>query len=95
MMRVPYHWPGNLRELASVLDEIIALADGETIRLEHLPTHLQRGYLELPLHERAIGFLLDEVDGGGLPDEHVSWRIEQITQSLASAALSRALGRAR
>lgn len=82
-----YHWPGNLRELAGVLDEIVALADGETIRLEHLPTHLQRGYLELPLHQRAIGFLLDEVDGGGLPDEHVSWRIEQITQSLASAPL--------
>lgn len=82
-----YHWPGNLRELAGVLDEVVALADGETIRLEHLPTHLQRGYLELPLHERAIGFLLDEVDGGGLPDEHVSWRIEQVLQSLATAPL--------
>lgn len=85
-----YHWPGNLRELAGVLDEIVALAYEETIRLEHLPSHLQRAYLELPLHERAIGFLLDEVDGGGLPDDHVSWRIEQITQSLASAALPRA-----
>lgn len=80
-------WPGNLRELAGVLDEVVALAEGETIRLEHLPPHLQRGYLELPLHERAIGFLVDEVDGGGLPDEHVSWRIEQIRQSLASAAM--------
>lgn len=85
-----YHWPGNLRELAGVLDEIVALAYEETIRLEHLPSHLQRAYLELPLHERAIGFLLDEVDGGGLPDDHVSWRIEQITQSLASAALPQA-----
>lgn len=85
-----YHWPGNLRELAGVLDEIVALAYEETIRLEHLPSHLQRAYLELPLHERAIGFLLDEVDGAGLPDDHVSWRIEQITQSLASAALPQA-----
>lgn len=82
-----YRWPGNLRELAGVLDEIVALADGETIRLEHLPSHLQRAYLALPLHERAVGFLLDEVDAGGLPDEHVSWRIEQISQSLASVAL--------
>jgi hypothetical protein len=77
-------WPGNLRELAGVLDEIVALADGETIRLEHLPSHLQRAYLAMPLHERAVGFLLDEVEDGGLPDEHVSWRIEQITQSLVS-----------
>jgi MoxR-like ATPase len=82
-----YEWTGNLRELAGVLDEIVALADGETIRLEHLPSHLQRGYLELPLHQRAIGFLLDEVDGGGLPDDHVSWRIGQIAQSLASEPL--------
>lgn len=82
-----YHWPGNLRELAGVLDEIVALAYEETIRLEHLPSHLQRAYLQLPLHERAIGFLLDEVDGGGLPDDHVSWRIEQIMQSLASSTL--------
>ncbi|MBL8601054.1 MAG: sigma-54-dependent Fis family transcriptional regulator [Myxococcales bacterium] len=85
-----YHWPGNLRELAGVLDEIVALAYEETIRLEHLPSHLQRAYLELPLHARAIGFLLDEVDGGGLPDDHVSWRIEQITRSLASTALPQA-----
>ncbi|MBM4779313.1 MAG: sigma-54-dependent Fis family transcriptional regulator [Archangiaceae bacterium] len=82
-----YEWPGNLRELAGVLDEVVALADGETIRLEHLPAHLQRRYLELPLHERAIGFLLDEVDGRGLPDEHVSWRIEQISASLERDAL--------
>lgn len=80
-----YHWPGNLRELAGVLDETVALAEGDTIRLEHLPSHIQRPYLELPLHERAIGFLLDEVDGGGLPDDHVSWRIEQLTKSLESS----------
>lgn len=82
-----YHWPGNLRELAGVLDEVVALADGETVRLEHLPSHLQRGYLALALHERAIGFLLDEVDGGGLPDDHVLWRIEQVTQSLSNVGL--------
>lgn len=79
-----HRWPGNLRELAGVIDEVVALAESETIRLEHLPTHIQRGYLALPLHERAIGFLLDEVDGAGLPDEHVVWRIEQVSQSLAT-----------
>jgi transcriptional regulator with AAA-type ATPase domain len=82
-----YRWPGNLRELAGVLDEVVALADGETIRLEHLPSHLQRRYLALPLHERVIGVLLDQIDGGGLPDELVSWRIEQLTQSFAIVAM--------
>lgn len=80
-------WPGNLRELVGVLDESVALAQGDTIRLEHLPPHLQQGYLALPLHGRALGFLLDEVDGHGLPEEHVVWRIEQITAAVESIPL--------
>jgi hypothetical protein len=82
-----HSWPGNLREFVGVLDEIVGLADGETIRLEHLPPHLQRAYLRLPLHARALGFLLEEVDGQGLPDEYVIWRIEQIDASLAAIPL--------
>jgi DNA-binding NtrC family response regulator len=82
-----HNWPGNLRELVGVLDEVVALAAGETIRLEHLPPHLQRKYLQLPLYARALGFLLEEVDGQGLPEEHVRWRIEQINASIAAAPL--------
>lgn len=82
-----HRWPGNLRELVGVLDESVALAAGDTIRLEHLPPHLQQGYLALPLHGRALGFLLDEVDGQGLPQEHVAWRIEQINAAVAGIPL--------
>lgn len=32
-----YHWPGNLRELRTALRHAIALAEGQTIRLDHLP----------------------------------------------------------
>lgn len=80
-------WPGNLREFVGVLDEVVGLATGDTIRLEHLPPHLQRSYLQLPLYQRALGFLLEEVDGQGLPNEHVAWRIEQINASLAGIPL--------
>ncbi|MCK6426228.1 MAG: sigma-54-dependent Fis family transcriptional regulator [Burkholderiaceae bacterium] len=38
-----YHWPGNVRQLRHVLRSACALADGEPIRLEHLPTLLQAG----------------------------------------------------
>jgi DNA-binding NtrC family response regulator len=82
-----HDWPGNVRELVGVLDEVVAVASGETIRLEHLPSHLQRKYLNRPLYARALGFLLDEVDGQGLPEEHVRWRIEQINASLAAVPL--------
>jgi transcriptional regulator of acetoin/glycerol metabolism len=36
-----YPWPGNVRQLRHVLRSACALADGEPIRLEHLPAALQ------------------------------------------------------
>ena len=33
-----YTWPGNLRELSAVLERAIALADGDTIMPDHLPS---------------------------------------------------------
>jgi len=37
-----YHWPGNVRELQNVVERAAALADGPTIRPEHLPPALRR-----------------------------------------------------
>jgi transcriptional regulator with AAA-type ATPase domain len=75
-------WPGNLRELVGVLEEAIALASGETIRLEHLPPRIQREYLRVPLHDRAPAFLVDEADERPLTPEHARFRVDQIAQSL-------------
>jgi DNA-binding NtrC family response regulator len=36
-----YDWPGNIRELENVLKSTMALIDGDTIVLEHFPTHLR------------------------------------------------------
>jgi two-component system response regulator AtoC len=52
-----YDWPGNVRELQNVIERAAALADGPTIRVEHLPEKLQK----LRLHstgspEGANGF---------------------------------------
>lgn len=77
-----YAWPGNLRELGGVLDAAIALAGQDTLRVEHLPSHIQRSYLDLPLPNRALGFLLDEVEGQSLDDEHLNWRMSELTASL-------------
>jgi transcriptional regulator of acetoin/glycerol metabolism len=35
-----YHWPGNLRELRYALRHAAALADGNSIELDHLPTNI-------------------------------------------------------
>lgn len=77
-----YPWPGNLRELTSALELAVALADGDTLRLEHLPSTIQRRFLAEPLHARGIGFLCDEMDGQPLTKEVARWRIKHIEASL-------------
>lgn len=80
-----HKWPGNLRELVGVLEEALSLAQGGTIRLEHLPSHLQRAYLAQPLYERAPAFLADELEYQELTEEHVRWRVARLEQSVVQA----------
>lgn len=41
-----YAWPGNLRELDSVLSLAVSNSRGGTVGLEHLPSGVQRAFLE-------------------------------------------------
>jgi transcriptional regulator with GAF, ATPase, and Fis domain len=77
-----HDWPGNLRELVGVLQQALAFADGETLRVEHLPTHLQRKYLSVPLYQRPLGYLCDELDGQRLDEVLADWRVAQVQASL-------------
>jgi DNA-binding NtrC family response regulator len=77
-----YAWPGNLRELVGILRVALSSADGSTVRLEDLPSHLQRPYLDQPLFARAPGFLCDEADGQGLSDALATWRVKEVVRSL-------------
>jgi sigma-54 dependent transcriptional regulator, acetoin dehydrogenase operon transcriptional activator AcoR len=38
-----YEWPGNIRELRNSLEQAIVMTPGDTIRIENLPEHIQRG----------------------------------------------------
>lgn len=42
MLLKEYHWPGNIRELVNVMDQALALADGNVILPKHLPEKLRR-----------------------------------------------------
>lgn len=79
-----HRWPGNLRELVGVLEQALAVAEGETIRVEHLPPELQRNYLGRPLYQRASAFLTDELDGHALDHTHVVWRADEVARSLST-----------
>jgi DNA-binding NtrC family response regulator len=67
-----YAFPGNIRELENILERAVALAEGDTIELHHLPLDLQqftmsfqcsrpRQFLTLEEHEREyIGWILEQ-----------------------------------
>jgi DNA-binding NtrC family response regulator len=77
-----YPWPGNLRELVGILRVALSSSDGSTVRLEDLPSHLQRPYLDQPLFVRAPGFLCDETDGQEMTEALATWRVAEVARSL-------------
>jgi PAS domain S-box-containing protein len=48
-----YHWPGNIRELANILERILYSLDGEQVEQHHLPIFLQGGEREPSVHPGA------------------------------------------
>ena len=50
-------WPGNVRELQNVIERVAALADGPTIRAEHLPERIRAARaVELLLAEESASY---------------------------------------
>jgi DNA-binding NtrC family response regulator len=60
---VRYHWPGNIRELRSVVEVAMVRAAGETVRPEHLPMQsagrVPKGGWHAALDEFRRSFLAD------------------------------------
>jgi DNA-binding NtrC family response regulator len=52
-----YDWPGNVRELKHLIERIVILEDGPTIRPENIPWFIQRHHRDLPLSEGGIASL--------------------------------------
>lgn len=80
-------WPGNLRELTTVLRSALASAHGATVRLEDLPEHIQRHYLARPLEVLAPGTLEDVADAKELPAEVLQGRVGSLARIVDSSPL--------
>jgi transcriptional regulator with PAS, ATPase and Fis domain len=55
-----HHWVGNVRELRNVIERAVLVADGDTLRLAHLPDAL-RGVRDVPssAHSDALPTLAE------------------------------------
>lgn len=70
-----YSWPGNVRELRNILERLVILADGDTIKVEHLPETLKKQARGTPEQETA----------GTLPDLTRRTEREIIARALQQA----------
>jgi transcriptional regulator with PAS, ATPase and Fis domain len=59
-----YGWPGNIRELANVMEHAHILSQGGSIQLDALPPGLQRGHLHCPADDAIL--TLDEIQTQGI-----------------------------
>ena len=76
-LQTPYHWPGNVRELRNAIERAVILADGGTIRREHLPVTTPRASASL---DPGAG---EKFPAGGV-------NLEAIERSLVVKALAQA-----
>ncbi|HMF49590.1 MAG TPA: sigma-54 dependent transcriptional regulator [Candidatus Saccharimonadales bacterium] len=75
---IAYHWPGNIRELANVIERAVVLADGPELTVHHLPA-------------RVVGAQPAVVsDEASYHDSINSYRRELIVRALADAQGNRA-----
>lgn len=98
-----YHWPGNVRELHNVLRRAMVLAGDETIRVEHLPAHVQAAFSDrlapMPPHASQMPFLgRPDAEGRMLTlDEieriHINEAIQHYHGNLSQVARALAIGR--
>ena len=75
---IAYHWPGNIRELANVIERAVVLSDGPELTVHHLPA-------------RVVGAQPAVVsDEASYHDSINSYRRELIVRALADAQGNRA-----
>ena len=83
-----HDWPGNLRELHGVLRAALISSNGDTVRIEDLPPHIQQRFLRKSVECRIPGILLDNLVGSvpeGVLRERVRYASAELLRERESA----------
>ena len=82
-----YSWPGNVRELRNVLERILLLEDGDTIRQAHLPAEIGgQGATAAANHAPTFVLPASGVDLEALEREFLCQALERTAGNKTSAA---------
>jgi DNA-binding NtrC family response regulator len=76
-----YEFPGNIRELENIMERAVALAEGSSIELHHLPLDLQQLTLRFECSRPRPFQTLEENER-----EYISWVLEQVKDNKTKAA---------
>lgn len=76
-----YRWPGNIRELANVIEQMAAMCDGSVIMPEHLPPKILN---DKPLVIDEPNTAVAEEQGVSAEEDTVDKRLEEIAEKLDS-----------
>lgn len=78
-----YHWPGNVRQLESVIERAYIMCDGEVIDIEHLPEEVKRTKISF---EKLIDIPDEGIDLDKLEKELIKKAIAKSNGKLSNAA---------
>ena len=81
-----YHWPGNVRELENVIRRCLALATGDSLRVEDLPPEMLEATRLPPGEEPAQGLVgdLERIERNSLLNalEETGWNVSRAARIL-------------
>ena len=89
-----YHWPGNIRELENLMEQMLVLAEGQQLTLADVPSHISEIY-ELELSTGATPSLINLTAAGQIAtlEEYEKHIIQQAMRTFGSFnAAGKALG---
>jgi transcriptional regulator with PAS, ATPase and Fis domain len=76
-----YEYPGNIRELENIMEHAVAMSDGDTIIMRHLPPDFQQLKFRIQSRRQREFLTLEENEM-----EYIAWVLEQVENKKIKAA---------
>lgn len=76
-----YEFPGNIRELENIIEHTVAMAEGDTIELRHLPADFQQLKFRIEGRRQREFLTLEENEM-----EYIAWVLDQVENKKSKAA---------